>query len=183
MHLELDESMTESSGTHFYRFGRLRGSAIVDERTGKVKEYKLPLIDINNSQYVGRIQVGSPKVGTPAQAFESDTTTTAAGTSENHTFCLALLGRALQIDVTHAHLFAVLCVSFRTTSNLNFSVIFDTGSSNLWLNSDACKSEGCLIHKRFHPLNSKTYKVSCSRTARDRIGVEWVELQPISDSG
>jgi hypothetical protein len=71
MHLELDESMTESSGTHFYRFGRLRGSAIVDERTGKVKEYKLPLIDINNSQYVGRIQVGSPKIGTPAQGFES----------------------------------------------------------------------------------------------------------------
>jgi hypothetical protein len=107
MHLELDEQMVESTGSHFYRFGRLRGSAIVDERTGKVKEYKLPLIDINNSQYVGRIQVGSPKQGTQQQEFD---------------------------------------------------VIFDTGSSNLWLNSDSCKSEGCLIHRRFHPLNSKTYK-------------------------
>ena len=127
MHLELDEQVAStdaasasmqaeakaagldasSSGAHFYRFGRLRGSAIVDERTGKVKEYKLPLIDINNSQYVGRIQVGSPKSGSPQQEFD---------------------------------------------------VIFDTGSSNLWLNSDQCPSEGCLLHRRFHPRASKTYK-------------------------
>jgi len=96
-----------SHGSHFYRFGHIRGSAIVDETTGRVKEYKLPLIDINNSQYLGRIQVGSPKHGTPAQEFD---------------------------------------------------VIFDTGSSNLWLNSDSCGSEGCLIHRRFHPRQSKTYK-------------------------
>lgn len=111
MHLELSEDVNVGEGAsesaHFYRFGRLRGSAIVDERTGRVKEYKLPLIDINNSQYVGRIQVGSPKKGTPQQEFD---------------------------------------------------VIFDTGSSNLWLNSDSCQSEGCLVHRRFHPRKSKTYK-------------------------
>jgi hypothetical protein len=119
MHLEMDEQIGTSSsseegsnslsksGATFYRFGRLRGSAIVDERTGKVKEYKLPLLDINNSQYVGRIQVGTPKRGTKQQEFD---------------------------------------------------VIFDTGSSNLWLNSDQCPSEGCLLHRRFHPRNSKTYK-------------------------
>lgn len=119
MHLELDETIHSgdsdseetqehsTNGVHFYRFGRLRGSAIVDERTGKVKEYKLPLTDINNSQYVGRIQVGTPKAGTKQQEFD---------------------------------------------------VIFDTGSSNLWLNADTCPSEGCLIHRRFHPRKSKTYK-------------------------
>jgi hypothetical protein len=107
MNLELDSDAVDTSGVHFYKFGRLRGSAIVDERTGKVKEYKLPLLDINNSQYVGRIQVGSPKKGTKQQEFD---------------------------------------------------VIFDTGSSNLWLNSDSCQSEGCLIHRRFHPRQSRTYK-------------------------
>jgi len=107
MQLELAEEVQQQEGTHFYRFGRLRGSAIVDEKSGKVKEYKLPLIDINNSQYVGRIEVGTPKKGTPHQYFD---------------------------------------------------VIFDTGSSNLWINSDTCLSEGCLIHRRFHPANSKTYK-------------------------
>lgn len=44
MHLEVDETLVEKSGTHFLRFGKLRGSAIVDERTGRVKEYKLPLL-------------------------------------------------------------------------------------------------------------------------------------------
>jgi len=112
MHLELGSDVTSEagekvSGGTFYRFGRLRGSAIVDERTGKVKEYKLPLIDINNSQYVGRIQVGSPRRGRKQQEFD---------------------------------------------------VIFDTGSSNLWLNADSCQSEGCLVHRRFHPRQSKTYK-------------------------
>lgn len=116
MHLELDAEHSaalaaghsaEAEGTHFLRFGRLRGSAIVDERTGQVKEYKLPLLDINNSQYVGRIQVGTPKLGQKPQEFD---------------------------------------------------VIFDTGSSNLWLNADTCMSEGCLLHRRFHPAQSKTYK-------------------------
>lgn len=119
MHLEMGEQIgvassseegsnsLSKSGSTFYKFGKLRGSAVVDERTGKVKEYKLPLLDINNSQYVGRIQVGTPKRGSKQQEFD---------------------------------------------------VIFDTGSSNLWLNSDQCPSEGCLLHRRFHPRNSKTYK-------------------------
>ena len=52
-----------------YKFGHLRGSAIVDTESGKVQEYKLPLIDINNSQYLGKIQVGSPKPGSKPQYF------------------------------------------------------------------------------------------------------------------
>jgi len=64
------------------------------------------LIDINNSQYVGRIQVGTTKKGRKPQEFD---------------------------------------------------VIFDTGSSNLWLNADSCQSEGCLVHRRFHPAQSRSY--------------------------
>lgn len=90
-----------------YKFGKLRGSALVDVASGKVKEYKLPLIDINNSQYLGRIQVGEPRRGHKPQYF---------------------------------------------------SVILDTGSSNLWINSDQCHSEACVLHRRFHPKQSRTYK-------------------------
>lgn len=82
--LSVDSSAGGQAGLEFYKFGSLRGSALVDPKSGKVKEYKLPLIDINNSQYVGRIQVGDPKRGTKPQFFD---------------------------------------------------VIFDSGSSNLWINS------------------------------------------------
>lgn len=105
--LSVDSTGKNRNGLEFYKFGKLTGSALIDTHSGKVKEYKLPLIDINNSQYVGRIQVGSPKRGTKPQYFD---------------------------------------------------VIFDTGSSNLWINSDQCFSQACLIHKRFKPSNSKTYK-------------------------
>lgn len=94
-------------GLSLYKYGSVRGSALVDKQTGKVKEYKLPLLDINNSQYIGRIQVGEPKPGTAPQYFD---------------------------------------------------VIFDTGSSNLWINSDTCHSQACLLHRRFHPAQSRTYK-------------------------
>lgn len=70
-------------------------------KKSKVQEYKLHLTDINNSQYVGTI-----KVGTPPQEFD---------------------------------------------------VIFDTGSSNLWINSDLCEDRACLLHKRFEPEKSSSY--------------------------
>jgi len=67
-----------------------------------VRFYQLHLVDISNSQYVGKIGVG-----TPAQYFD---------------------------------------------------VIFDTGSSNLWINSVDCQDEACRIHHQFDPDRSKTYK-------------------------
>jgi len=39
-----------------------------------------------------------------------------------------------------------------------FKVIFDTGSSNLWVQSNICKSQSCLQHKGFDHLKSKTFK-------------------------
>ncbi|XP_059572992.1 embryonic pepsinogen-like [Alligator mississippiensis] len=38
-----------------------------------------------------------------------------------------------------------------------FSVVFDTGSSNLWLPSTNCKSAACQNHRRFDPSKSSTY--------------------------
>uniref|UniRef100_A0A8C4VAW6 Peptidase A1 domain-containing protein n=1 Tax=Falco tinnunculus TaxID=100819 RepID=A0A8C4VAW6_FALTI len=40
----------------------------------------------------------------------------------------------------------------------NFTVVFDTGSSNLWVPSISCTSLACQNHKKFNPLLSSTYK-------------------------
>jgi hypothetical protein len=40
----------------------------------------------------------------------------------------------------------------------NFKVIFDTGSSNLWIQSKVCTSPGCLQHKGFDHLQSSTFE-------------------------
>lgn len=39
----------------------------------------------------------------------------------------------------------------------NFTVIFDTGSSNLWVPSVYCTSPACKAHPVFHPSQSDTY--------------------------
>ncbi|NP_080249.2 gastricsin precursor [Mus musculus] len=39
----------------------------------------------------------------------------------------------------------------------NFLVLFDTGSSNLWVSSVYCQSEACTTHTRYNPSKSSTY--------------------------
>lgn len=41
----------------------------------------------------------------------------------------------------------------------NFTVVFDTGSSNLWVPSVYCVSKACGGHTKFHPSQSSTYEV------------------------
>ncbi|XP_027957971.1 pepsin B-like [Eumetopias jubatus] len=40
----------------------------------------------------------------------------------------------------------------------NFLVLFDTGSSNLWVPSTYCQSQACSSHNRFNPSSSSTYR-------------------------
>ncbi|NXN93352.1 CATE protein, partial [Rhinopomastus cyanomelas] len=40
----------------------------------------------------------------------------------------------------------------------NFTVVFDTGSSNLWVPSVYCVSKACTQHNRFQPTQSSTYQ-------------------------
>ncbi|XP_061486370.1 gastricsin-like [Rhineura floridana] len=42
----------------------------------------------------------------------------------------------------------------------NFLVLFDTGSSNLWVSSVYCKSEACTNHPLFNPSQSSTYSTN-----------------------
>jgi cathepsin D len=44
-----------------------------------------------------------------------------------------------------------------------FEVIFDTGSSNLWVPGKSCKSMACLVHKKFQCSKSST----CQATGED----------------
>ncbi|XP_036129392.1 pepsin B [Molossus molossus] len=40
----------------------------------------------------------------------------------------------------------------------NFLVLFDTGSSNLWVPSTYCQSQACVKHNRFNPSLSSTFR-------------------------
>nr|P81498.2 RecName: Full=Gastricsin; AltName: Full=Pepsinogen C-1; Flags: Precursor [Suncus murinus]BAB11753.1 pepsinogen C [Suncus murinus] len=42
----------------------------------------------------------------------------------------------------------------------NFLVLFDTGSSNLWVPSVYCQSQACTGHARFNPNQSSTYSTN-----------------------
>ncbi|XP_047431614.1 nothepsin [Mugil cephalus] len=43
------------------------------------------------------------------------------------------------------------------TPEQNFSVVFDTGSADLWVPSSYCVSEACALHKRFKAFESSSF--------------------------
>jgi hypothetical protein len=71
------------------------------------------------------------------------------------------------VNAAHAGVVAVPLANFRNTQYTGvvaigtppqmFEVIFDTGSSNLWVPSALCESAGCLAHARFDARASSTY--------------------------
>ncbi|XP_071370936.1 nothepsin [Centroberyx affinis] len=44
------------------------------------------------------------------------------------------------------------------TPEQNFSVVFDTGSADLWVPSSYCVSEACALHQRFKAFESTTFR-------------------------
>uniref|UniRef100_A0A667X1V5 Nothepsin n=1 Tax=Myripristis murdjan TaxID=586833 RepID=A0A667X1V5_9TELE len=46
------------------------------------------------------------------------------------------------------------------TPQQNFSVVFDTGSADLWVPSSYCVSEACAMHRRFKAFESTSFRAS-----------------------
>uniref|UniRef100_A0A3Q3DSE7 Nothepsin n=1 Tax=Hippocampus comes TaxID=109280 RepID=A0A3Q3DSE7_HIPCM len=44
------------------------------------------------------------------------------------------------------------------TPEQNFSVVFDTGSADLWVPSSYCVSQACAVHSRFRAFESSSYR-------------------------
>eukprot|EP01079_Euglenida_sp_SAG-EU17-18_P007092 gene7092-1267_t len=67
-------------------------------------------------------------------------------------------GSAINIplsDYSNAQYYGPITVG---TPPQDFNVLFDTGSSNLWVPGPACKSASCLAHKKYAPTKSTSYK-------------------------
>ncbi|XP_026563067.1 embryonic pepsinogen-like [Pseudonaja textilis] len=71
-----------------------------------------------------------------------------------------------------------------------FTVVFDTGSSNLWVPSIFCKSPACKNHRRFNPNLSSTFKKTRQSMAiwygtgsmKGMLGYDTVQVSSYSDT-
>ncbi|XP_024430173.2 pepsin A [Desmodus rotundus] len=71
-----------------------------------------------------------------------------------------------------------------------FTVIFDTGSSNLWVPSVYCSSPACSNHNRFNPQQSSTYRATSQKVSVSYgtgsmtgiLGYDTVQVADISDT-
>lgn len=67
-----------------------------------------------------------------------------------------ILGGSLPVkDYMNTQYFVTVQVG---TPAQEFTVVPDTGSSNLWMYSHSCYSIACLRHNRFNPKKSSTYQ-------------------------
>ena len=94
--------LTQSEANKIFSDFRFKRTNVRMGKNGVVNEYKLAIDEVNYSQYVGTIEVGTPRQ--------------------------------------------------------MFKVIFDTGSSNLWITGDTCTSPACKIHRMFKPRLSRTFR-------------------------
>ncbi|XP_056445559.1 nothepsin [Gadus chalcogrammus] len=76
--------------------------------------------------------------------------------------CLPQGGAALQLSRSNEKLFNYLDAQYYGTVSLgtpeqNFSVVFDTGSADLWVPSTYCVSQACDHHRQFRAFESASF--------------------------
>lgn len=129
--------------------------------------HQAPLTTLDSKKKINELRIPLHKVvRTPSQ--EEDYSKLL---SEHHAFILSLGDKESYIEETGPNVtlkqkkvnnYALQLTSFVGkisvgTPPQSFDVVFDTGSSNLWINSDECMAPSCLKHRRFKIKNSKTF--------------------------
>uniref|UniRef100_A0A8C0RQ36 Peptidase A1 domain-containing protein n=1 Tax=Canis lupus familiaris TaxID=9615 RepID=A0A8C0RQ36_CANLF len=66
-----------------------------------------------------------------------------------------MVGKYLTLEEKESYCFGEISIE---TPPQNFLVLFDTGSSDLWVPSIYCQSQACSNHNTFSPSSSSTYR-------------------------
>lgn len=111
--------------------------------------------------------------------------------SEHHTSILSLTQKERNFIMTGTNKSQARTVALQLTDFIGeisvgtpaqkFDVVFDTGSSKLWLNSAKCTTGGCLKHKRYKTDKSSTF-LSLGNKLMEMFGSGFIIGETVQDT-